>query len=71
MSATYAEQIEVYEARLRAATGMTHSQHITALELLVAGQLLKAESLLISYGLPIPHSERMPRPETSLQSQKR
>lgn len=51
---TYAEQVEDDTARLMAATGLTHDQHIAALRLLVTAQLMEAEFLLAENQLPIP-----------------
>lgn len=51
---TYAEQVEADEDRLRNATGLTHSQYIDALRMLVASQLVDAEFLLAEHQLPIP-----------------
>lgn len=54
MSPAYAEQVEDDTARLMAATGLTHDQHIAALRLLVTAQLMEAEFLLAEHQLPIP-----------------
>lgn len=54
LSAPYTEQIESDATQLRAATGLSHAQHIAALRLLVAAQMKEAEFLLADHGLPIP-----------------
>lgn len=51
---TYAEQVESDALQLRAATGLTHDQHIAALRLLVTAQLMEAEFILAEHQLPIP-----------------
>ena len=58
LSAPYAEQIEADAARLKAATGLTHDQHIAALRLVVAVQVKAAEFMLADHQLPIPQRDK-------------
>lgn len=58
MSPAYAEQVEDDTARLLAATGLTHDQHIAALRLLVTAQLMEAEFMLADHQLPIPQRDK-------------
>ena len=60
---TYAEQVESDALQLRAATGLTHDQHIAALRMLVTAQLMEAEFLLAEHQLPIPWPDRSPHKE--------